>query len=131
MNFRPPRKGLAQLGLVALLTSVAMLLWFDSFPEKSLARNDFCELFYVAGTMVRDGLGSQLYPQPGFSSLAGTPFDTMAHRLFPGMLTRDPVVFLYPPPAAVISVPYSLLPARISFIAWQATCLAALFASAY
>lgn len=128
---RPPRltftrRELMTVGLVSLLFTLMALAAYDTLSSDWLAHNDFCALFYTAGTMLREGHGNALYLPAGSHSFAHTPFDLCAHRLFPELSARTEAIFLYPPPVSFVFVPFSCLPSRASLIAWQLTLLAAI-----
>ncbi len=123
-------RNLQIFGLLSSVLTLSALVFYDTFPMTQLAHDDFCMLFYVAGTMVRNGHGSELYLSAGSHSLLATPFNLYAHRLFPQLSPDMNAVFLYPPMTSLIFVPFSIFPARGSLIAWQITLLAALCASA-
>lgn len=108
-----------------------MMAFVDTFPLQWLAHNDFCNLFYVAGSMLRDGIRGDFYLPPGSHNFAGTTFDRYAHDLFPGMLTEYTIIYNYPPISALIFLPFSYLPVRTAFVVWQVVTFLALAVAAY
>lgn len=124
------RAVLATAGVITMIGTLAMLLFIQTFPLSWLAHNDFCLLFYVAGTMTRLGHGGELYLPPGAHSFVGIPFDLYAHRILPGMIADVNPIFLYPPVAGLFFVPFSYLPLREALIVWQVITVLAFSLSA-
>ncbi|GEM_PF-3057131 len=117
-------------GLAFFLITIALLAAFDSRPMDFLSHTDSLCLFYTAGTLVREGNAQALYPPLGFDAYFQAPFNLRAHALLPALEPNALALFLYPPPVALICVPFSLLPPAAAMICWQAAMLISYLASA-
>src|SRR5512139_1752732 len=59
--------------------------------------SDCIMTFYVAGRLINDGRGSELYPDPSAKTFVNSPFDKAAHEFLP-KLPRDSVgAYMYIP----------------------------------
>jgi hypothetical protein len=96
------------------------LLFFIDF-RKGIGRGytDFT-VFYTAGTILRQGLGHQLYDRQVQYKVQ---LDFAGHIPF----RRGPLPYIHPPFEAIIFVPLSLLPYKQAFVAWNLLCVGGLF----
>lgn len=105
---------------------ILLFIFFDLTQPKSVQQADYLETYHTAGTLVREGKTSQLYPPPGATSFMDTEFDKAAHRVLPELPATSLAEYMYMPLVAALFVPFSFLPPEYSILAWQATSLVAL-----
>ena len=105
---------------------LANILYADFADPHRMDSSDYVISFYVAGHLAATGEFDRLYPQPDAASFRKSPFDDAAHQLLPQLNPRATTAFMYPPIAAWIFAPLSLLPPHLSLLAWQLVSLAAL-----
>jgi hypothetical protein len=96
------------------------LLFFLHFREGiKLGHPDFT-VFYTAGTILRQGLGHQLYSKKLQYEVQQPYAGHIAFR-------RGPLPYIHPPFEATIFVPLSRLPYQWAFAVWDLASVAALF----
>ena len=114
---------------VAHLLSVmflATILFADLAEPHRMDSSDYVISFYVAGRLAVAGEFDRLYPGSDAVSFRKSPFNEAAHELLPQLDQRTTTAFMYPPIAAWIFAPLSVLPPHISLLAWQVISVAAL-----
>ena len=105
---------------------VLLFIFTDLTQSKIVQQADYLQTYHTAGTLVREGKASMLYPPPGATSFMDTEFDRTSHRLLPDLPATSLSEYMYMPLVAALFVPYSLLPPEYSILAWQVTSLIAL-----
>jgi hypothetical protein len=109
-------------GLLALLLPLAASLGWPQLMQ----RTDYPANLYVAGRLVADGRGSELYPDPSATSFSTAPLNVFAHQILPDLPPDDTSVYMYSPLVAWLFAPFSLLSPSLSMAAWQLTSIGAL-----
>lgn len=105
---------------------VLLFIYTDLAMPKIVVNSDYLMTFHTAGQLVREGNAWQLYPPKGAISFIDTDFDKAAHRILPELKPASTAEFMYMPIVAAIFVPFSMLPAGYSQLAWQIVSLVAL-----
>jgi len=105
---------------------LANILFADFADPHRMDASDYVISFYVAGHLAATGEFDRLYPGPDAASFRKSPFNQAAHQLLPQLDPRATTAFMYPPIAAWIFAPLSLLPPHLSLLVWQVISLAAL-----
>lgn len=106
----PPRKFLLVLYLMSVLLSYALVTW-NARKLIAAGAPDFA-IYYCAGTVVRQGLGHQLYdPSVRF------PVEQQFAVAVPQF--RGPLPYTHPPFEALIFAPFTYLPYGEAYIAWN------------
>jgi Glycosyltransferase family 87 len=112
------RRRFAQLFVLGMLW-INLLFFLDLREGIRRGYPDFT-IFYTAGTMLRQGLGHQLYDRASQYRVQESFTGHIAFRL-------GPLPYNHPPFEAVIFLPLSLLSYPHAFVAWNLINLAALF----
>jgi hypothetical protein len=99
------------------------LLLFLHFRENLKRGYSDFTVFYTAGTILRDGLGHQLYNNK-------VQYAVQNHFAGHIPLRNSPLPYIHPPFEAAIFLPLSCLPYRQAFAVWDILNVAALFAMA-
>lgn len=109
---------LAQV-LLAAMFGLNLLLFLHFRENLKRGYSDFT-VFYTAGTILRDGLGHQLYNHK-------VQYAVQNH--FAGHIPQrnSPLPYIHPPFEAAIFLPLSRLPYRQAFAVWDILNVAALF----
>ena len=108
-----------------VLFIVAGMLWLNALflidARKGITRGytDFT-VFYTAGTIVREGLGHQLYDRQ-------VQYDVQLQSTGPIAFRHGPLPYIHPPFEALIFAPLSRLGYLQAFIAWDGLSVAVLF----
>lgn len=105
---------------------LANILFADFADPHRMDSSDYVISFYVAGHLAAAGEFDRLYPGPDAVSFRESPFNDAAHQLLPQANKRTTTAFMYPPIAAWIFAPLSVLPPNISLLVWQVISVAAL-----
>jgi hypothetical protein len=105
---------------------LANILFADFADPHRMDASDYVISFYVAGHLAATGQFDRLYPAPDAASFRKSPFNDAAHQLLTQLDPRATTAFMYPPLAAWMFAPLSLLPPHLSLLAWQVISLAAL-----
>lgn len=105
---------------------VLLFIFTDLTQAKTVQQADYLQTYHTAGTLVREGKASLLYPPSGSTSFMDTEFDKAAHRVLPLLPAASLAEYMYMPLVAALFVPYSFLAPEYSILAWQVTSLVAL-----
>jgi hypothetical protein len=105
---------------------VANILFADFADPHRMDSSDYVISLYVAGHLAATGEFDRLYPAADAVSFRESSFNEAAHRLLPQANKRITTAFMYPPIAAWLFTPLSLLPPHVSLVVWQIISLAAL-----
>ena len=116
------------IDLATLLSAIflANIVFADFANPHRMHSSDYVISFYVAGHLAAAGEFDRLYPGPDAVSFRKSPFNEAAHQLLPQANKQTTTAFMYPPIAAWIFAPLSVLPPHISLFAWQVISVAAL-----
>jgi hypothetical protein len=101
---------------------------FIAFKAKT--SSDFMVSFYVAGLLVLQGKGSQIYPGADCAGWKDAPFNNLVHQIVPGLPLELTANFMYCPAVAVLMSPWALFPPALALTAWQIFNIALLVLSA-
>jgi hypothetical protein len=112
---------LAQV-LIAAMFGLNLLLFLHFRENLKRGYADFT-VFYTAGTILRDGLGHQLYNNK-------VQYAVQNHFAGHIPLRNSPLPYIHPPFEAAIFLPLSGLPYRQAFAVWDILSVAVLFAVA-
>jgi hypothetical protein len=126
---RPGRRALVTwIDLASLLSAIllATVVYVDLSNPRVTHSSDYVSSFYVAGKLTMAGELERLYSPPEAVSFRKAPFDEYAHDILPGLREQTTTAFLYPPVAAWIFAPLSVLPPHVSLLMWQIVSIAAL-----
>ena len=104
----------------------ATIVFVDFANPRLTHASDYVSSFYVAGKLVMAGAFDRLYSPPDAVTFREAPFDDSAHELLPGLPEETTTAFMYPPVAAWIFAPLSVIPPHVSLLIWQVISLAAL-----
>ena len=105
---------------------VSTILFVNFANPRQIDSSDYVSSFYVAGRLAADGQFDRLYPGPDVKSFHDSPFNDSAHQLLPQLPERLATNFMYPPFAAWIFAPLSMLSPNVSLLAWQLISMGAL-----
>lgn len=122
------------LSLIAFGWGFLLILLFiygDLTQPKFSQQADYLMTYHTAGTLVREGKVSMLYPPANATSFMDTEFDKTAHRILPDLPATSLAEYMYMPMVAGLFVPFSFLPPGYSLLAWQIVSLTALAYSAF
>ena len=105
--------------LIAAMFGLNLLLFLHFRENLKRGYSDFT-VFYTAGTILRDGLGHQLYNNK-------VQYAVQNHFAGHIPLRNSPLPYIHPPFEAAIFLPLSGLPYRQAFAVWDMLNVAALF----
>jgi len=94
--------------------------------SEQFQESDFIMTFYVAGRLVGDGRGSELYPDPSARTFVNSPFDKAAHEFLPKLPRNSAGAYMYTPLVAGFFVPFGWINPNVSLLLWQAISVLAL-----
>lgn len=117
------------LSLIAFGWGFLLILLFiftDLTQQKFSQQADYLMTYHTAGTLVREGRASMLYPPAGATTFMDTEFDKAAHRILPELPRTSLAEYMYMPLVAGLFVPFSFLPPGYSLLAWQVVSLTSL-----
>lgn len=116
------RRGLARLFIAGILC-LHTLFFIDLWPRIKRGYPDFV-VYYTAATILRDGLGHQLYVEHVQSEV---------QKRFTGQLPERlaPLPYIHPPAEALIFVPLTRLSFLQAFLLWDLINIAILFSVAW
>lgn len=120
-GFRSGR-GLARL-LIAGVLCLHTLFFIDLWPRIKRGYPDFV-VYYTAATILRDGLGHQLYVSQVQAEVQKRLTGQLPERL-------APLPYIHPPAEALIFVPLTQLPFLQAFLLWDLLNIAVLFGVAW
>ena len=115
------RQRLVRIFIVGMLC--LHLLFLTNLGERIKRGYPDFTVFYTAATILRNGLGHQLYNERTQYEVQKNSVGEIASR-------RGPLPYIHPPFEALIFVPLTLLPYPQAFLAWDLLNLAALFGAA-
>lgn len=110
-----PRQRLAATVIAAValgFLAVYSAMWITVSPAH-IGASDFTAT-YVGGTLLREGHGAGIYDEPLQAPL---------HAALIAPAQGGNLAFVYPPPAAVLALPFTLLPLSAAYRAYQAAQL--------
>ena len=105
--------------VIAATLWLNFLFFIDFWKGMKRGYTDF-SVFYTAATILREGHGHQLYDRQVQYEVQE---DFAGHLPF----RRGPLPYIHPPFEALIFIPFSLLPYRTAFVAWDVLTLGMLF----
>jgi len=88
---------------------------------------DFIMDFYTVGSMMRQGLGTGIYPPLGADSFFNAPFDKFCKQLLPYLPKESVAIYMYSPLLALLFAPFSLLLAPAAMIVYQIIIVLTIF----
>jgi hypothetical protein len=105
------------------MLSLHLLFFFDLRERIQHGYPDFT-VFYTAATVLRDGLGRQLYDER---------VQFAVQKNFAGQIPsrRGPLPYIHPPFEAMVFLPLTLLPYHRAFVVWNLLNVGALFGVAW